>query len=43
MALSQSINNGYNKLSNQLGWSIKNGEFSSQLVGQQWVKSLKRL
>jgi len=39
----QSINNGYNNLSAEIGWPIKNEELSSQLVGQQWIKSLKGL
>jgi len=38
-----SINNNYNNILAELGWPIKNGELSSQLVGQQWVKSLKGL
>jgi hypothetical protein len=38
-----SANNGYNNILAKLGWPIKNGELSSQLAGQQWVKSLKGL
>src|SRR5882762_7050085 len=38
-----SVNNNYNNILAELGWPIKNGELSSQLAGQQWVKSLKGL
>jgi hypothetical protein len=38
-----SANNSYNNILAKLGWPIKNGELSSQLAGQQWVKSLKGL
>jgi hypothetical protein len=38
-----STNNSYNNLLAKLGWPINNGELSSQLASQQWVKSLKGL
>src|SRR6266481_6438627 len=38
-----SANNSYNSILAKLGWPINNGELSSQLAGQQWVKSLKGL
>jgi hypothetical protein len=38
-----SVNNNYDNILAELGWPIKNGELSSQLAGQQWVKSLKGL
>jgi hypothetical protein len=38
-----SVNNNYNNFLAELGRPIKNGELSSQLAGQQWVKSLKGL
>src|SRR5712692_452553 len=39
----QSVNNSYNKTLAKLGWTINNGELSSQLASQQQVKSLKGL
>src|SRR6266436_4758284 len=38
-----SANNSYNSILAKLGWLINNGELSSQLADQQWVKSLKGL
>src|SRR5882672_3777544 len=38
-----SANNSYNSILAKLGWPINNGELSSQLAGQHWVKSLKGL
>ena len=38
-----SVNNSYNNILAKLGWPINNGELSSQLACQQWVKSLKGL
>src|SRR6266436_8144459 len=38
-----SANNSYNSILAKLGWPINNGELSSQLAGQQWIKSLKGL